>query len=54
MLRSVCSPPAFVSLVVAQILEMGALDGRMLSNSHFFEKALNWTAILIEARLFPP
>jgi len=30
------------------IVEVGALDGSMFSNSWFFEKALNWKALLIE------
>ena len=30
-------------------LEMGALDGELFSNSWAFERALNWTGVLIEA-----
>ncbi|PZS20045.1 MAG: hypothetical protein DLM57_02715 [Pseudonocardiales bacterium] len=30
-------------------VEVGALDGDFLSNSYYFEKALNWTGVLIEA-----
>ena len=31
------------------IVEIGALDGLMYSNSYFFEKALGWQSVLVEA-----
>lgn len=31
------------------VIESGALDGDLFSNSHFFETYLNWTAIQVEA-----
>lgn len=37
------------SMCHGTVVEIGALDGLKMSNSYYFEYALNWTSVLIEA-----
>lgn len=39
----------FRGLCQGRYIELGALDGIWLSNTHLFSKGLNWTGVLIEA-----
>jgi len=44
-----CTAPSDPQKFNQRFLEMGAVDGQMLSNSLFFEAQMGWTGLLVEA-----